>query len=75
MFNLVDSTDSANFAIGACPSIDYQRAGGGPGKLKTLETDSNYIKAALLPYQVTGNRSYRTKSEQKYDRRLRRALI
>ncbi|MGI9004998.1 MAG: hypothetical protein ACR2FU_02175 [Streptosporangiaceae bacterium] len=65
-FALVDSTDAARFALGACPGIDYQRAYGAAGKVKTLETDSNYVKAALLLYQVTGDKTYLTKAEQKY---------
>ena len=43
----------SRFALGACPAVDYQLPGGGGTKLKTLETGSNYIKAALLLYQVT----------------------
>jgi len=65
-FALVDSVHAASFAAGACPSIDYQRPDGGRNKLKTLETDSNYIKAALLLYQVTGQRSYLAKAARKY---------
>ena len=65
-FALVDSTDRARFATGSCPGIDYQRAYGAGGKLKTLETDSNYVKAALLLYQVTGDRVYLQKAERKY---------
>jgi hypothetical protein len=59
------------FALGACPSIFYQSAGGGTDKLKTLETGSNYIKAALLLYQITHNRSYLAQAESQYqaDRR------
>ena len=40
------------FALGACPQIDYQHPYGATG-LKTLETDANAIKAALLLYQDT----------------------
>ncbi|HEX9064531.1 MAG TPA: hypothetical protein VF843_05450 [Streptosporangiaceae bacterium] len=65
-FALVDSTDVSRFALGACPGIDYQRAYGAGGGIKTLETDSNYIKAALLLYQVTRNPSYLAKAEVKY---------
>ncbi len=43
----------SRFALGACPAVDYQQPGGGGTRLKTLETGSNYIKAALLLYQVT----------------------
>ncbi len=65
-FDVVGSEDTASFAAGACPSIDYQRPGGGRNKLKTLETDSNYVKAALLLYQVTGKPSYLVSAERKY---------
>lgn len=43
----------SRFALGACPAVNYQQPGGGGTRLKTLETGSNYIKAALLLYQVT----------------------
>ena len=39
---------------GACPAVDYQWPGDKRGDLKTIETASNYIKAALLLYQITG---------------------
>jgi len=65
-FDLVDSVDAASFAAGSCPSIDYQKPGGGTNQLKTLETDSNYIKAALLLYQVTRTPSYLAKARRKY---------
>jgi hypothetical protein len=65
-FALVDSTGAARFALGACPAIDYQQANGAGGGLKTLETDSNYVKAALLLYQVTRDRTYLAKAERKY---------
>ena len=65
-FDLVDSVDAARFAAGSCPSIDYQKSGGGTNHLKTLETDSNYIKAALLLYQVTRTPSYLAKARVKY---------
>ena len=64
-FDVVDSVDVASFATGHCPSIDYQRPNGGHKKLKTLETDSNYVKAAILLYQVTGTPSYLAKARQK----------
>jgi hypothetical protein len=43
---------------GACPEIRFQRPGGGGGGLKTLETDSNAIKAAMLLWTQTGNDRY-----------------
>jgi uncharacterized protein YyaL (SSP411 family) len=46
--------------------VDYQLPGGGGTKLKTLETGSNYIKAALLLYQVTRFRAYLRDAETEY---------
>lgn len=58
--------DSQQFAVGACSGILYQRSYGGSTQLKTLETDANYIKAAVLLYQITHQRSYLTQAEQHY---------
>jgi hypothetical protein len=62
--------DAGNgFALGACPSIDYQLPqlpGGGSNNLKTLETDSNYVKAAVLLYETTHVQAYLTKAVAKY---------
>jgi hypothetical protein len=63
-FNYVDT--ATEFGIGACPQIDYQMPLGGCTFLKTLETDSNYIKAALLLHQLTGTASYLDKAVAKY---------
>jgi hypothetical protein len=65
-FGYVAANASRLFALGACPSVMYQRAGGGSTDLKTLETGSNYIKAALLLYQITHRTSYLTAAEQQY---------
>jgi hypothetical protein len=46
--------DASAYAQGACPDILYQRSGGGGGGLKTLETESNLIKAAVLLWRQTG---------------------
>jgi hypothetical protein len=46
------------YALGACPSVLYQQPFGGDNKLKTLETDSNAILAALLLYDDTKNTAY-----------------
>jgi uncharacterized Zn-binding protein involved in type VI secretion len=51
---------------GACPAVDYQWPFGHRGPLKTIETASNYIKAALLLYQVTGKRPYLTSALAHY---------
>jgi hypothetical protein len=63
-FAVVDRSDA--FALGACPEIDYQKPEGGTSALKTLETDSNYIKAALLLQHLTGNSAYLVKAKTKY---------
>jgi hypothetical protein len=42
------------FALGACPDIRYQQPHGQNNQLKTLETDANAIKAALLLLDATG---------------------
>ena len=49
---------SGAYALGACPRVDYQQPGGGTNRLKTLETDSNLIKAALLLYRATREPAY-----------------
>jgi hypothetical protein len=58
---------SGGFATGACPAINYQWPfGHRDAGMKTLETDSNYVKAALLLYQVTKNPSYLREAEVSY---------
>ena len=57
---------SPEFALGACPAILYQHSGGGSTQLKTLETDANYIKAAVLLYQITHLRGYLAQAELHY---------
>jgi hypothetical protein len=51
-FNYLDgapyNVTDVGFAYGACPSINYQQSGGDGNQVKTLETDSNYIKTAIL---------------------------
>lgn len=54
------------FATGACPLIDYQQPDGVANQLKTLETDANAIKAALLLRAATGDASYLAKARTKY---------
>jgi phage protein U len=58
--------DSQQYAIGACSGILYQHSYGGTTQLKTLETDANYIKAAVLLYQITHQRSYLAQAQQHY---------
>ena len=57
---------SQQYAVGACSGILYQRSYGGSTQLKTLETDANYIKAAVLLYQITRQRSYLTQAQEHY---------
>ena len=65
-FKAVDGAGQGVYAGGACPSVLWQQAGGGGNKLKTLETDSNYIKAALLLYQATNDATYLDKAKTRY---------
>jgi len=73
-FAWVDSVMADGFGSGACPEIDYQWPHGQGGDLKTLETATNYIKAALLLYQITGSRAYLAKAESQY-RQVRRYFL
>ncbi|HET7247718.1 MAG TPA: hypothetical protein VFJ07_23110 [Streptosporangiaceae bacterium] len=57
---------SQQYAVGACSGILYQHSFGGTTQLKTLETDANFIKAAVLLYQITHRRGYLTQAEQHY---------
>jgi hypothetical protein len=57
---------SSAYALGACPSILYQQPYGGQNKLKTLETDSNLIRAALLLYRFTGEQEYLDEAAARY---------
>jgi len=62
-------------ATGACPVIDYQWPYGHRGRLKTIETSSSYIKAALLLYQITGKQSYLLRAESQYAQVRRYFLV
>jgi hypothetical protein len=57
---------SADFALGACPEIRYQQPQGRDNQLKTLESDANAIKAALLLHQATGEQSYLASAVRTY---------
>ena len=58
---------STAFAQGACPSVDYQEQPyGQPILLKTLESDSNLIKAALDLYEQTHDAAYLQQAVAKY---------
>jgi len=63
-FAFVES--SRAFALGACPDIRYQQPAGRDNRLKTLETDANGIKAAILLYRATGDASYLTVATTRY---------
>ncbi len=54
------------YALGACPDIRYQQPSGELNHLKTLETDANAIKAAILLYQTTGDRTYLQSATMRY---------
>jgi hypothetical protein len=74
-FAWVDSVMADGFGSGACPEIDYQWPHGEGGNLKTLETATNYIKAALLLHQITGSNSYLNKAQAEYEQVRRYFLI
>jgi hypothetical protein len=59
---------SAVFAGGACPGIPYQRARPSPSIVKTLETQANAVKAALLIYSATGSIRYLVDARTGYAR-------
>lgn len=58
--------DSNVYALGACPSIHYQRSFAGNARLKTLETDSNAIKAGVLLWRATGQTAYLDQAKATY---------
>src|SRR5215467_961488 len=74
-FRWVDSVMAPGFATGACPDIDYQWPYGRGTGLKTLETATNYIKAALLLHEITGSAAYLAKAESEYQQVRRHFLI
>lgn len=55
------------YGRGACPAIRYQRPFGRGDHLKTLETDSNGIKAALLLFEATGEARYLAIARERYE--------
>jgi hypothetical protein len=65
------SSQSESFMSGACPQIPYQQPQPSGSKLKTLETDANVIKAALLLYDATHDAAYLNFARVRYaaDRR------
>jgi hypothetical protein len=66
--------DSDAYTGGACPPIRYQQPYGAGGGLKTLETDSNAIKAALLLWKTTGLSSYLDDAKATY-KAVRRVFL
>ncbi len=63
-FRAVEESDA--YARGACPAIRYQRPDGRGDRLKTLETDSNGVKAALLLYAATHDKNYLAVAIRRY---------
>jgi hypothetical protein len=62
------------YELGACPQSRYQQPGGGANQLKTLETDGNAIKAALLLYRATRSAAYLDSAIRHYAAVRRRFL-
>ena len=59
--------ESSAYALGACPAIRYQQPAGAGDRLKTLETDANAIKAALLLFRNTHDAAYLDAARRHYD--------
>jgi hypothetical protein len=57
---------SAVYALGSCPRVRYQQPGGSGNHLKTLETDANAIKAALLLHRATGRAAFLASARDRY---------
>jgi len=55
------------YSGGACPAILYQKPGGGDTHAKTLESQANAVKAALLLYSATHSSSYLAYAIAAYD--------
>ncbi len=63
-FGFVEGSDA--YALGACPDIRYQQPHGQDNQLKTLETDANAIKAALLLFDATKQHVYLDSAVSRY---------
>ncbi|HWE82181.1 MAG TPA: hypothetical protein VG265_11060 [Gaiellaceae bacterium] len=63
-FGFVEGSDA--FSLGACPDIRYQQPSGSINQLKTLESDGNAVKAAILLFQATGDQKYLTSAVTRY---------
>jgi hypothetical protein len=59
--------DSGAYALGACPRIRFQQPGGGSNRLKTLETEANAVKAALLLFRETRSSAYLASARAHYE--------
>lgn len=64
--------DSQAFTGGACPAIPFQQPQPSNSRIKTIETDANEIKAALLLYRATLDKQYLSDAMERYaiDRRF-----
>lgn len=63
---LAYAAQSKAFSGGACPAIPYQEPQPGAHHVKTLETDANEIKAALLLFRATSDRGYLQQAQTLY---------
>src|SRR5262249_53576192 len=54
------------FTGGACPGIYFQRPDHGYAGLKTAESDTNYVRAALALYDGTQDAAYLDKAKTSY---------
>jgi hypothetical protein len=59
-------SQSQSFTAGACPEIPYQQPQPSGSVVKTLETDANAIKAALLLYGATRDPAYLNFARARY---------
>jgi hypothetical protein len=57
---------SQAFAGGACTGVPYQLPQPGATQIKTLESDANLMKAALLLYGITHERAYLNDALMRY---------
>jgi hypothetical protein len=58
--------DSLAFQGGACPEIPFQQPEPSQHHVKSLESDANEIKAALLIYRATGDSEYLQRAQTRY---------
>lgn len=60
-------SESLAFQGGACPELPYQQPQPSKHHVKSLESDANEIKAALLVYRATGDRDYLQRAKTRYE--------